>query len=361
MHPVVEPHVPALTGLRAIAAWMVFFHHFRISSEYVGAVLFNMQAQAHVGVSVFFVLSGFLIAYQYADRLGLQARDVLDFLRNRFARLYPMYALCTLVTLVYIDNFEVTTWLLSFTLLRGFFGDFYFFHIGQAWSLSVEMTFYLLAPWLLLLVGRVPVGLLCLVFYAAGWLLMQVDMPIPTFMEPPRMVVANTFFGRCFEFLLGIWLFKRFRDVAPWRHALCTWGGLGSIILFLYFSAFADGLTVYSVNWSPAHHFLFPLLVATLILGLWKEHSALKRLLGSRLFVVLGMASYVFYLIQAAPFREIFGLDEVPVLVHFLATNLFAILGYYLLERPCHSWLRSPRRPPSDAGPNVLREPAAAG
>lgn len=361
MNPVAEPHVPALTGLRAIAAWMVFFHHFRISADYVGSVVFNMQAQAHVGVSVFFVLSGFLIAYQYADRLTLQARDVLDFLRNRFARIYPMYALCTLVTLSHFENFDVRTWLLSFTLLRGFFGDFYSYHIGQAWSLSVEMTFYLLAPWLLLLVGRVPVGLLCLVFYAAGWLLMQVDMPIPTFMEPPRMVVANTFFGRCFEFLLGIWLFKRFRGVAPWHHALCTWIGLGSITLFLYFSAFANGLTVYSVNWSPAHHFLFPLLVATLILGLWKERSALARLLGSRLFLVLGNASYVFYLIHAAPFREIFGLDEVPVLVHFLATNLFAILGYYLLERPCHSWLRSPRRPPSDAGPSVFREPAAAG
>lgn len=338
-----EHHIPALTGLRAIAAWMVFFHHFPISSEYVGAVLFNMQAQAHIGVSVFFVLSGFLIAYHYADHVRLEAPWVLRFLRNRFARLYPVYALTTLITLVYFDNVDPRTWVLSFTLLRGFFGDLYFYHIGQAWSLSVEMTFYLLAPWLLVLVGRVPVGLLCLGFYAAGYLLHAVDLPLSTFMEPPRMVVANTFFGRCFEFLLGIWIYKRFRDVPPWRYPLCTGLGVGLMSLFLYRSVWADGLTVYSVTWSPAHHFLFPLFVAVLLLGLWKERSVLSRVLGSRSFVILGRASYVFYLVHAAPFREILGLDQVPVLLHFAAINVLAILGYFLVERPCHARLRGAR------------------
>jgi len=340
----VDRHITALTGLRVIAAWMVFFHHFPISSEYLGSVVFNMQVQAHIGVSVFFVLSGFLIAFQYADQARLEARWVRDFLRNRFARIYPVYLLTTVIALVYFNNFDLKTWFLSLTLLRGFFGEFYFYHIGQAWSLSVEMVFYLLAPALLLLVGRVPVGVLCLCFYALGYLLTLVDLPVASFMEPPRMVVVNTFFGRCFEFLLGIWVYKRFRDVPPWRYPVFTWLGLTLMGGFLYFSAFADGLTVYSVNWSPAHHFLYPLFVALLILGLWKERSALARMLGSPLLVTLGKASYVFYLIHAAPFQEIFGIAEAPVIVRFVVLNLVAILGFHLWEQPWQRLLRSPLR-----------------
>jgi peptidoglycan/LPS O-acetylase OafA/YrhL len=190
----------------------------------------------------------------------------------------------------------------------------------------------------------VPVGVLCLCFYALGYLLTLVDLPVASFMEPPRMVVVNTFFGRCFEFLLGIWVYKRFRDVPPWRYPVCTWLGLTLMGGFLYFSAFADGLTVYSVNWSPAHHFLYPLFVAMLILGLWKERSALARMLGSPLLVTLGKASYVFYLIHAAPFQEIFGIAEAPVIVRFVALNLVAILGFHLWEQPWQRLLRSPLR-----------------
>lgn len=342
MNIAVDRHICALTGLRAVAAWMVFFHHFPISSEYVGPVLFNMQVQAHIGVSVFFVLSGFLIAYQYADRVRLDVPWVLSFLRNRFARIYPVYLLTTVIALTYFNNFDLKTWFLSLSLLRGFFGDFYFYHIGQAWSLSVEMVFYLLAPGLLLLVGRVPVGVICLFFYALGYLLTLVDVPVASFMEPQRMVVVNTFFGRCFEFLLGIWVYKRFRDVPPWRYPVCTWLGVVLVGGFLYASVYADALTVYSATWSPAHHFLYPLFVATLIVGLWKERSAPAWLLGSPLLVTLGKASYVFYLIHAAPFQALFGLTDAPILLRFAVLNLVAILGYQLWERPCQALLRSP-------------------
>lgn len=333
--------IPALTGLRAIAAYMVFFHHFPIGSDIVGAVAFNMQWQLQIGVTVFFVLSGFVIAFNYADSVTLNLQWYGAFLLNRFARIYPLYFLLTVLAMLYLQNYDTTFWVMNLTLLRGFFGEYYFYHISQAWSLSVELVFYLLAPGLLLLVGRIPVGALCLAFYGLGYLLTMIEPQGSTFMEPMRMVVVNTFFGRCFEFLLGIWLYKRFRDSPVRPGSWLTIAGAASILGLVSGSAFVTELTVYSPDFSPAHHFVFPLCVALFIAGLWKESSFISRWLGSRLMVTLGSASYAFYLLHAAPFEAMLGLDKVPIAVHFLVINLLAILCYYQIEKPLQRRLRA--------------------
>ena len=59
-------YFPGLTGIRAIAAFMVFIHHynpFLESNSYLK--LRSIFGEFHVGVSLFFVLSGFLIGYRY--------------------------------------------------------------------------------------------------------------------------------------------------------------------------------------------------------------------------------------------------------------------------------------------------------
>ena len=55
-------YFPALTGLRAIAAYMVFFHHFNFFSQFGESLLSRMVNEFYAGVSVFFVLSGFRAA-----------------------------------------------------------------------------------------------------------------------------------------------------------------------------------------------------------------------------------------------------------------------------------------------------------
>jgi hypothetical protein len=63
--PVEANYFQALTGVRAIAAWLVFFHHYNpFSIERFGSVINQFVQEFHVGVSVFFVLSGFLITHR---------------------------------------------------------------------------------------------------------------------------------------------------------------------------------------------------------------------------------------------------------------------------------------------------------
>ena len=61
-------YLPALTGIRIIAAYMVFFHHYNpINKDFFGIVIYNFFTELHVGVTLFFVLSGFLITHRYYD------------------------------------------------------------------------------------------------------------------------------------------------------------------------------------------------------------------------------------------------------------------------------------------------------
>src|SRR5690606_2917117 len=63
-------YFPALTGVRAVAAFLVFIHHMRPPDGVLPHFLQLYLTAGHIGVSIFFVLSGFLIAYRYEESLN---------------------------------------------------------------------------------------------------------------------------------------------------------------------------------------------------------------------------------------------------------------------------------------------------
>ncbi len=348
--------IDSLTGLRAIAAFLVFFHHYTPSADIVGVRLFSMFWQGHIGVSVFFVLSGFLIALNYYDSVQLSRVWIFRFLRNRFARIYPMYFITSVAAYIIVDDYRVKAWILNLTFLRGFFKEYYFYHIGQAWSLSVEVVFYLLAPLLLKAICRIPLGVLCLVFYSIAYLCASNPNIFGTndFFYPHRMVVINTFFGRCFEFLFGMWIYVYFKNsLFQDKYSKISWitylGLIGSLFIF-YELNYCPGIAVYCAPCAPIVHYLLPLFIGIFILGLWKESSYIGQILSTKLFVILGCSSYIFYLIHAAPFVDLpfnigiftgpTTIESMGLIPHFLIINIISIVLYYLIERPFHRLLR---------------------
>ena len=149
--------IPALTGLRAIAAYLVFLHHYNPAAT--GTFANRLFEQGYVGVSIFFILSGFLIYHRYADEYFEQENwSWRTYLQNRFARIFPLYALLLLVTVG--TNYllgRTMNWPLlgvNLTLLKGFFDTYKFSGIAQSWSLTVEACFYLSAPLLFVFLRR---------------------------------------------------------------------------------------------------------------------------------------------------------------------------------------------------------------
>jgi len=87
-------YFPALTGLRAVAAYCVFLFHFPPVKRASAPGLYATFREGHVGVSIFFTLSGFLICQRYYRQPFSRAALGLYALR-RGARIYPAFLLVT--------------------------------------------------------------------------------------------------------------------------------------------------------------------------------------------------------------------------------------------------------------------------
>jgi peptidoglycan/LPS O-acetylase OafA/YrhL len=101
--------IPSLTGLRFIAAFSVLFAHalpkmiFPWPEGEVAPDIYTMlHATSAEGMSLFFVLSGFVIHYNYSGQLATQGTvGYIIFFIARFARLYPLYFCCLAFDLLY--------------------------------------------------------------------------------------------------------------------------------------------------------------------------------------------------------------------------------------------------------------------
>src|SRR5262249_19947328 len=94
--------LPALTGVRALAAFMVLSLH---ASQNFPNALANgsLTDRGYLGVDLFFLLSGFIIAPVYLfDLVPLRARSLRIFLWHRFIRLFPAHAAILLALVVLI-------------------------------------------------------------------------------------------------------------------------------------------------------------------------------------------------------------------------------------------------------------------
>jgi peptidoglycan/LPS O-acetylase OafA/YrhL len=150
-----KPPLTALTGLRTLLALSIVFFHFTPPHMEIFSPVFN---NGFVFVGFFFLISGFILAYNYAERPTPLVKR--DFWVARFSRLYPVY----LVALALSFQMLQSEWtarshaeffqgiLLTPLLLQGWLPNLATFWNTVAWTLSCEFMLYLAFPWLI----RIP-------------------------------------------------------------------------------------------------------------------------------------------------------------------------------------------------------------
>jgi peptidoglycan/LPS O-acetylase OafA/YrhL len=150
---------PVLDSLRAVGALAVLTTHAGFwAGDYTRlGVRGMMLARLDVGVAIFFVLSGFLLARPYLARaaIGQSAPATGRYLWKRFIRIAPVYVLTVVVTLSLIGanrDRGLRDWTITLLLGNTFVQPTLPDGLTQMWSLAVEVTFYLVLP-LLMLVG----------------------------------------------------------------------------------------------------------------------------------------------------------------------------------------------------------------
>jgi peptidoglycan/LPS O-acetylase OafA/YrhL len=353
-------HVAALTSLRFVAALLVLLFHFHP----VGAGWDVVAGEGHVGVSIFFVLSGYLITARYADAFARHAIDVRLYFVRRAARILPLYYFILVASqLVSPGRIEVSGRLPEWTLTQALFGEsLHDFVIPTSWSLTVEECFYALAPLVFLSVAalrrrlvRFPLGataatlaLWTSALFAAGVAVWTVlDGTGPGFLRRPESVTLHTIFGRFYDFAVGTLAAYAYGRATPRGLALPLPGALataaGAALVYLSQWGMHEAGGIEGSQWAQAWVWDLLLAPATalVIVSLSAARNPLARVLGVGPLVYLGKASYALYLVQLTPlgrgflYRFVSREDgNLTVAVLVLGMIALSVLLYELVEEP---------------------------
>jgi peptidoglycan/LPS O-acetylase OafA/YrhL len=379
-HLAARPEIPSLTGMRFIAASLVVVAH--TSSYFVAAqpswLDFAWRVGANLGMTIFFVLSGFVIHYNYGAAIASKgAPAIASFLVARFARLYPLYLLALLVCIVLTpsiiseDTFR-WVWLWRYltmtqdwtpTLIGGKLLTTLYF--GSAWSISAEAALYIfyLAAAVSLDGLRVPrttlyalvtlsvVGFIFVAGYATGFLLSSV--------QRPDWWLALSPLSRLPEFFLGaltaqLYVVSPEPQKRPVAHA--RWIGLCGLtwLVGVFLACF----------WYPNFQAAFGFApgIAMVIFWLARYRSRAASLVEAPLMVALGDASYSIYMLHGFALGYI--MRQTPyapgILRIALAWGVITVISvatYHYFEAPARRLIRRfATRKPSALGPHRWSE-----
>ena len=383
-----KPELLPLTGLRALAALAVVWGHYSFflatfRRAELPAFLSPLFSTAYMGMTLFFVLSGFLMAYHYLDLdwAGTPLQSTFHFLRLRVARIYPVLliflafmALQYSLKAQYGGRFGVLFTLQVFSLqtiypfnVAGVKAD----GVSVAWSIGTEFVLYaafaaIMIMWqrarrtriLLLLFGAAYfVGLFTLVASPAA--LDRVVSALPPVFDPLSPLEESHWllylspYYRAFEFgcgvLAALYLTRWARPTLDWLIAV-----LVPVVLTVGIFMWARGQ-----NPGPSGQLEYVLLAVgfAMLMAVANRDTKLNRFLSIAPLQFVGTVSLSVYLFQGVPAIALSGDQGLyafswPLFAHFLCKFALAMLllmalasgSYRLIEVPARRLLRGPIR-----------------
>lgn len=364
--------IKALTGLRFFAAiWVVLFHFRPLLAQAVpdvSSALAPVLDSGAQGVDLFFILSGFVLAWNYLDRMGpsWSTRDTLHFLWMRLARVWPVYLVTLHLAALWIiftlnvghvpaenaDTLTATSYVRQLFLVQLWFQPYFDGSSwdGPAWSISAEWLAYLTFGFLALVIFR-----LARATRARSLLLLAFATTLPPVMF---LLASGQFYTPwswlpriLLQFTAGAIACAAVRRLDP-SHRTRMLAGMGSILLFG-----AIGGTLYWLDGHPIPGVMdsggvVDLLFVPLVVMLSIGSGTLPALLSTRILVYGGQISFSLYMVHelvhtawnwaAEQFELVLAGPAGP----WLLTAIFAVtlacsaLLYHVVEEPARHWMR---------------------
>lgn len=335
-----------LTSLRYFAALGVVVYHFGPAA--------GLAVPGSLGplmVTLFFVLSGFVLAVAY---LGPARFPVARFLANRLSRIAPIYfvALALMLAIRHYSGreFDARALVLHLGFLQSWHADYALSINPPAWSISVEVFFYLLFPLLATrLMSRQP-GVGRVVGWALlFWLLTQCAL-LTLFDASSMSDVSSHHLVYYFppahlcSFILGVsagYAFIRIPE-AQWREQSTTSVTLGLAAMVIVSILWAGQLVGPECVPVTANSSLLAPLFACFVLALATARTPVVSMLSWPPFVKLGEASYSLYILQIPLFellKPAIGFNDGRIapqglLVFMVVLSAFSIVTFLIIERP---------------------------
>ncbi|MBD2769072.1 acyltransferase [Hymenobacter sp. BT664] len=370
-----------LTGIRFLAAFYVFVFHIqsRFSLAFLPDSLETIISVGALGVNLFFVLSGFILTYvhlkDFSDTTVPTASYYGRFMLKRFARIYPAYLIGLVACLAvsgYLHDYPspfLRILALDATMLESYFLSLSMeWYGGGAWSVSTEFFFYLLFPFLLPLLLRLPGKALLPVLAVA---VLASSLPGLYSATHPGVVSFKATYAfppsRLPEFVSGVLL-----GLLVFRHHFRLSENLALALLMgaaLYLAKFGARLPSYTAHiitalgiqlsgnepgylrlpGYTAHNIVaLPAIMALICVTANVEQSRYFRWVGSGFMQYLGRISFSFYIMQLPILILLEGLlaknivhrENTILALPILALNLLSAAALYeLVEKRAHKFL----------------------
>lgn len=336
--------IPSLTGLRGVAALCVLFNHYSSfvmplpaakAALLLPGFFLELFNTSDYGMSMFFVLSGFVIAYNYAfmpwgDR---PIHTLARFFTYRFARLYPLLLFFVILVIwsrgTTFNSDTMATAALQRDILTAITATHAWFPLLSAngdmviggnfffsWSISTELFLYATFAALLLVATRFARGVFRVSFIivygmiAVGLLwFLGTHGQLPFFAEIPqdkydRWLFEASPFYRSLEFCLGMFAFVTFTWLENNRDRHNRFLGLARRSSYW-------GVLILAVMWGlnlfhamhlphPLIRFLAAFAVFLMVMGC-NQQNRINHLLSGKVLLYIGTISYSLYLFHFLP------------------------------------------------------------
>jgi peptidoglycan/LPS O-acetylase OafA/YrhL len=370
-----KQHIKALTGMRFFAAFLVLLMHF---SDYVKLpdIFLPIIKAGGIGVSFFFVLSGFLLYIRYGQIFENQIlkKDILNFYKSRIFRIYPAYFLGLLiVTIIHctasaileanpLQNISTFSWIINLFALQTFSPSIITqqFWNAPSWSVSTEFFFYFIFPFFLYFFTKhIQSGynlILAIVLFLAMWVLLRTIVVFGAFagwfdkLFWVDYLSDRNFFWRFWEFGIGVLVgkllitnqFNFLRSKINRNIIILTSIAIIFVIAYMPWplgemsQLLARVMRLAILNTIP-----FAIIIAVCCSG----ENFLSKALENKLTLYLGECSFAIYIYHwsfwlSLEYTQKMGAIITPPMVLFciFGTIIFSMASYSFYENPLKNW-----------------------
>ena len=319
--------------VRSVAVIAVIGFHF-------GNGLFN---SGYLGVDLFFVISGFLIGKIYNSTDFFDKRNVTQYFKSRFLRIYPALIFCVLTTSIFLSllkrysNDELRE---SLSVLYGASNMYYFFSemdyfalptnslfFKHTWTLGVEITFYILFPLIIFAFQNLTrIKFLKITFIRFVVFLSLISfIYFVLYQNWNEMAAFYLFPGRFWQFGLGVLAFTLKNSYIQ---------SINSI--FIVASIFVVVSNSQIINTFGINQVLISAL-AFIFLNKVKDNNLKLNFCKNKFLLYPGKISYSLYLWHwpILLFSKLnMGIYKFPLSIQFLLLISFSLFSYYIIEKP---------------------------
>tara|TARA_R110002050_G_scaffold200591_1_gene335552 strand:- start:103632 stop:104681 length:1050 start_codon:yes stop_codon:yes gene_type:complete len=332
-----------LDGVRFIAVFAVLFAHY-VQYQYGNFIALNFPFV--YGVTLFFVLSGFLITRILLQQKNLPIwRNLKVFYTRRFFRIFPVYyvVLVVLFLLDFEDIRSIWAWLFTYTIniFEAINNTVDVGHFNHFWSLALEEQFYLFWPLIVFLIPLkrfVPITLILimasigykfyLLLYTGNWVENDVSLfsNFNSLGLGALLAYFSIYSNRIFEIIGG--------------NMVLVFTGITAIILFVLRIYFVDNMVIKIILMPFFWILFFGSFIARATVGF---NGPIGSILSNKVVVYLGRISYGIYIIHQfipplfeylMPHPIFFQNKYIGFIGFSLVTVIIASFSWYVLEKP---------------------------